>query len=93
MTPTDFNRSTTAPLDPLDVPAEELHGAEADRAVRLLAERIRSLVADTQLQLPTSQDGAEHEGSVAAEPRPVLYRIILTERTGRYDKRPEKVKG
>jgi nitroimidazol reductase NimA-like FMN-containing flavoprotein (pyridoxamine 5'-phosphate oxidase superfamily) len=66
---------------------EELHGAEADQAMLRLAERLKSLVADTQVQPPPSQGGAEHQSSVAAEPRPVVYRIVLTERTGRYDKR------
>jgi uncharacterized protein len=60
---------------------EELHDAEADRAVRLLADRIRPLVADNERQL------AEARGEAREEQRPVVYRISLTECTGRSDAR------
>jgi nitroimidazol reductase NimA-like FMN-containing flavoprotein (pyridoxamine 5'-phosphate oxidase superfamily) len=62
---------------------EELHGEEADRAVRLLAERIRSLVADNKR--PVADVAAR--GEAMDEQRPVVYRISLTERTGRSDQR------
>ena len=62
---------------------EELHGAEADRAVRLIAERIKPLVAGDEP--PAADTAARHEA--LDEHRPVVYRITLTERTGRYDKR------
>jgi nitroimidazol reductase NimA-like FMN-containing flavoprotein (pyridoxamine 5'-phosphate oxidase superfamily) len=62
---------------------EELHGAEADRAVRLLAERIRPLVGDDERQI--ADDAAR--GETMDEQRPVVYRISLTEVTGRADQR------
>jgi nitroimidazol reductase NimA-like FMN-containing flavoprotein (pyridoxamine 5'-phosphate oxidase superfamily) len=62
---------------------EELHGAEADRAVRLLAERIRPLVADVEHDLAD----AEARSAAMEEQRPVVYRISLIERTGRSDAR------
>jgi uncharacterized protein len=54
---------------------EELHGAEADRAVRVLAERIRPLVADNERQRADVEALEEHQ--------PVVYQISLTERSGR----------
>jgi uncharacterized protein len=60
---------------------EELHGAEADRAVRLLVERIRPLMADDEHQLAD----ADARRAAMEEQRPVVYRISLTERTGRSD--------
>lgn len=71
---------------------EELHGAEADRAVHLLAERIKLLVTEREGQPSHSQADSESDRALAAQ-RPVVFRIILTERTGRYDKRPEKLNG
>jgi uncharacterized protein len=62
---------------------EELHGAEADQAVRLLAERIRPLVGDGERQLAD----ASARGETTDEQWPVVYRIRLTERTGRSDQR------
>jgi nitroimidazol reductase NimA-like FMN-containing flavoprotein (pyridoxamine 5'-phosphate oxidase superfamily) len=62
---------------------EELHGAEADRAVRLIAERIKPLVAGDE---PSAADVSGRHGALE-EHRPVVYQITLTERTGRYDKR------
>jgi uncharacterized protein len=61
---------------------EELHGAEANRAVHLIVERIKPLVADDE---PSEADAARREA--LEEHRPVVYRIALTECTGRYDKR------
>jgi nitroimidazol reductase NimA-like FMN-containing flavoprotein (pyridoxamine 5'-phosphate oxidase superfamily) len=62
---------------------EELHGAEADRALRLLAERIRPLLADDKRQIAD----AEARREALEEQRPVVYQISLTERTGRSDQR------
>jgi uncharacterized protein len=62
---------------------EELHGAEAKRALRLLAERIRPLLADNERE---PADAAAHYDDVE-EQRPVVYRIRLTEHTGRYSTR------
>jgi nitroimidazol reductase NimA-like FMN-containing flavoprotein (pyridoxamine 5'-phosphate oxidase superfamily) len=62
---------------------EELRGAEADRAVRLLADRIRPLVADNE----THSVDSDARRTALEEQRPVVYRISLTERSGRYDRR------
>jgi nitroimidazol reductase NimA-like FMN-containing flavoprotein (pyridoxamine 5'-phosphate oxidase superfamily) len=62
---------------------EELHGAEAAQAVHLLVERIRPLVAGNEQLASAHADRAATE-----EQRPVVYRISLTERTGRSDRRP-----
>jgi hypothetical protein len=62
---------------------EELHGAEADQAVRLLVQRIKPLVADGEHQ----QADADADRASLEEQRPVVYRISLTERTGRSDRR------
>jgi uncharacterized protein len=62
---------------------EELHGAEAERALRLLAERIRPLLADTERELA---DAAARYEAIEGQ-RPVVYRVRLTERTGRYSTR------
>jgi nitroimidazol reductase NimA-like FMN-containing flavoprotein (pyridoxamine 5'-phosphate oxidase superfamily) len=62
---------------------EELRGVEADRAVCLLAERIRPLVRGDGRQ-PAD---AETRRGVMDRPWPVVYRISLTERTGRSDAR------
>jgi nitroimidazol reductase NimA-like FMN-containing flavoprotein (pyridoxamine 5'-phosphate oxidase superfamily) len=62
---------------------EELSGAEADRATRLLAERIRPFVGDDERQVAD----AAARGDTMDEQRPVVYRISLTERTGRSDQR------
>ena len=60
---------------------EELHGPEADRAERLLVERLKSLLATGE-----SQPAAPARS--AAEPRrAVVYRIALTERSGRFERR------
>jgi nitroimidazol reductase NimA-like FMN-containing flavoprotein (pyridoxamine 5'-phosphate oxidase superfamily) len=62
---------------------EELQGAEADQAVRLLAERIRPLVGDDERQIADASARSE----TMDEQWPVVYRISLTERTGRSDQR------
>jgi hypothetical protein len=51
--------------------------------VRLLADRIKPLVAGDS---PSVADAAAQREALE-EHRPVVYRIIPTERTGRYDKR------
>jgi nitroimidazol reductase NimA-like FMN-containing flavoprotein (pyridoxamine 5'-phosphate oxidase superfamily) len=62
---------------------EELHGAEADRAVRLLAERIRPFVGEDKRQIADTAI----RGEALDEQRPVVYGISLTERSGRSDQR------
>jgi uncharacterized protein len=62
---------------------EELCGAEAERAVDLLAERIKPLVGEREGQPSHSQADGVGERAIALEWRPVVFRIRLTERTGR----------
>lgn len=61
---------------------EELHGQEADRAEQLLVERLKPFFAD-QLNQPPAIDP---DSDLTAR-RAVVYRIVLTERTGRYSPR------
>jgi nitroimidazol reductase NimA-like FMN-containing flavoprotein (pyridoxamine 5'-phosphate oxidase superfamily) len=63
---------------------QELHGAEADRAEQLLIERLRPVLADQIEELsqpPAPAIGRDNDLLVR---RAVVYRIALTERTGRY---------
>jgi uncharacterized protein len=62
---------------------QELHGAAAGRAMRMLAERIRPLVAHVERELAD----AEARRAAMDEQRPLVYRISLSERTGRFDQR------
>ncbi len=57
---------------------EELHGDAAERAEQLLVERMMQLVASA----PQPQRGARSEPR-----RSVIYRIALSERSGRYEGR------
>ncbi len=59
---------------------EELSGAAAEAALALLVNRLAPLSVSETSQPP-------HEGHVAAiGQRPVVYRLHLTEKTGRYEK-------
>ena len=66
---------------------EELHGAEAERAVQLLAERIKPLVMEREGQSSHSHADDECGRILATEQRPVVFQIRLAERTGRCHKR------
>jgi hypothetical protein len=55
--------------------------------VQLLAERIKPLVTEREGEASEGQADSEGERALAVEQRPVVFRIVLTERTGRYDKR------
>jgi uncharacterized protein len=63
---------------------EELHGKDAERAEQLLVERLKPLLADQieQLSQPPAPVGSPDAGVLAR--RAVVFRIVLTERTGRY---------
>ncbi|MBK9714467.1 MAG: pyridoxamine 5'-phosphate oxidase family protein [Kouleothrix sp.] len=60
---------------------EELHGDAADQAERLLIDRMRPLLAD-RTTAPTPAPGAGPEAR-----RAVVYRITLSERSGRREQR------
>lgn len=63
---------------------EELQGEEADRAEQLLVERLKPMLADQidQLSQPQAPVGGPDIDLLVR--RAVVYRIIVTERTGRY---------
>ena len=80
---------------------EELHGADADDGLRKLLARLAPYVTSTTAQPVSGPDGTFHgirttasepvppsAGRVAASGQaPVLYRIRLTEKTGRFEER------
>jgi nitroimidazol reductase NimA-like FMN-containing flavoprotein (pyridoxamine 5'-phosphate oxidase superfamily) len=64
---------------------EELHGKEAHDALQLLVARLMPLVTSETLKW---HDDASSAGTpVAHTPKTIIYRIRLTERTGRFEKR------
>lgn len=65
---------------------EELHGKEALDALQLLVARLMPLVTSETLGLPDHLSLATAK-AVADAPKTVIYRIRLTERTGRFEKR------
>ena len=69
---------------------EELRGAEADEAIDLLVGRLSPVIAEQGGRLPHPWD--EHGGDVdhilyRASRHGVVYRIQITEMTGRYEAR------
>ena len=69
---------------------EELDGEEADRAMALLVGRLTPLISEQGGYLPHPLNG--HGGSTEhilhrASRHGVVYRIQITEKTGRYEKR------
>jgi nitroimidazol reductase NimA-like FMN-containing flavoprotein (pyridoxamine 5'-phosphate oxidase superfamily) len=69
---------------------EELRGEAAQRATRLLVDRITPLMASPAQQRPNMRADAGRDHSVTSgQQRPVVYRIALTERTGRYERQAE----
>jgi len=65
---------------------EELHGDAAERATRLLLDRITPLMATTASQRPgRPADAANAASAAVGKQRPVVYRIVLGEKSGRYE--------
>ena len=66
---------------------EELHGAEASAAMHVLVDRLAPLMTSETSQPPhgIAASGEQHEQ--AAGTRAAIYRITLTEMTGRFEKR------
>jgi nitroimidazol reductase NimA-like FMN-containing flavoprotein (pyridoxamine 5'-phosphate oxidase superfamily) len=62
---------------------EELYGMKADRAEQLLVDRIKLFLADTNRRLPRAQGDVEGQPDGRMPRRAVVYRIGLTERSGR----------
>ena len=65
---------------------EELHGKEALDALQILVARLRPLVTSETLRLPDDTSFATAK-PVTDTPKTIIYRIRLTERTGRFEKR------
>jgi nitroimidazol reductase NimA-like FMN-containing flavoprotein (pyridoxamine 5'-phosphate oxidase superfamily) len=65
---------------------EELHGKEALDALQILVARLIPLVTSETVGLPHGPSAAPVKPLVDA-PKTVIYRIRLTERTGRFEKR------
>ena len=65
---------------------EELHGKEALDALQILVARLMPVVTSETLGLPDHLSLASAKPVVDA-PKTVIYRIRLTERTGRFEKR------
>lgn len=72
---------------------EELHGDEAEAGMRALATRLSPLLTSTTAQPHLGPDGTPlasphaHDSGTAVHEKPVLYRIRLSEKTGRFEKR------
>ena len=62
---------------------EELQGAEADQALALLVERVAQHMDGAPRQ--PADSAPRHAGM--ERHRPILYRIVLTKRTGRFESR------
>ena len=65
---------------------EELQGKEAMDALQILVTRLMPLVASETLRLPDGRYFAIAK-PVSDAPKSIVYRIRLTERTGRFEKR------
>jgi uncharacterized protein len=65
---------------------EELHGREAMNALQLLVARLMPLATSETLKLPEGLSLAAAKPLTDA-PKTIIYRIRLTERTGRFEKR------
>ena len=65
---------------------EELHGKEALDALQILVARLMPLVTSETLRLPDDLSLATAK-PVTDAPKTIIYRIRLTERTGRFEKR------
>ena len=66
---------------------EELHGEAAARPLRLLAERTKPLLAAHMREAQPADADVEGELAALDQERPSVYRIVLGERSGRYDNR------
>ncbi len=72
---------------------EELHGDDSEAGMHTLATRLAPMLTGTTVQPHLGPDGTPlasphaHDSAPAAHKRPVLFRIRLTEKTGRFEKR------
>jgi nitroimidazol reductase NimA-like FMN-containing flavoprotein (pyridoxamine 5'-phosphate oxidase superfamily) len=63
---------------------EELHGQDADRAEQVLVERLKPILADQIEQLSQRPAPVGNPTAGLFVRREVVFRIVVTERTGRY---------
>ncbi|SRR6266511_2032963 len=66
---------------------EELHGDAAEGAVHLLVQQMKPHLADKLGPAAPEQGGSQRRRADAEQRRAVVYRIVLRERTGRYEQR------
>ncbi len=65
---------------------EELHGSDADHAMAVLLARLLPLTATSQTSHPPKDLTHQHRAQLG-ELAAVVYRILLSEMTGRYERR------
>jgi uncharacterized protein len=65
---------------------EELHGAEADHALAQLLGKLLPLTATSETSHPVKDLAHQHRAMAEGVPA-VVYRIRLTERSGRFERR------
>lgn len=65
---------------------EELHGEEGRRGMGVLMQRLAPLMASAT-SAPDHGRRAGHQAETAAS-EAVIYRLVLSEKTGRFEKRP-----
>jgi nitroimidazol reductase NimA-like FMN-containing flavoprotein (pyridoxamine 5'-phosphate oxidase superfamily) len=66
---------------------EELVGKEEQRALQLLVSRLTPLLPGATAHPEVGAHGVEGHTHDPADRTPVLYRIVLSEKTGRFEKR------
>jgi uncharacterized protein len=66
---------------------EELHGETANAAMQLLMDRLAPVLASQTSQPMAGQRLAHVHGGGASNHEAILYRLVLTEKSGRYEKR------
>ena len=66
---------------------EELEGEQANLAEQVLVQRAKPFLAAAIGQLPRQSSESGSLSDATAEQRAIVYRIALTERTGRYQQR------
>jgi len=66
---------------------EQLNGDEEQRALQLLVNRLMPLLTSATAHPGAGVHDAEGHAHDTTGQRPVLYRILLNEKTGRFEKR------
>ncbi|MFN5479429.1 MAG: pyridoxamine 5'-phosphate oxidase family protein [Chitinophagaceae bacterium] len=66
---------------------QELEGIEAEKARELLFTRVLPLMTISEIHLHEHGEGSGHELSDASRIKPVMFRIQITEKIGRYERK------